>query len=126
MGSTDLSGLNLLIVDDEDGLREVLVEYFAALGANTFEARNGREAIDLLKKQKIDSIISDVKMPEVDGRSLLKWVKTQDFGTQTFIFITGFSDLSESIAKQEGADQLLNKPFNMSDLEDALSKALKK
>jgi len=65
--------MNVLIVDDEQGIREVIKEYCINEGYNIYEADNGLIAIEILEKEKIDIIILDIMMPRLDGiRTCLK------------------------------------------------------
>ena len=63
---------NILIVEDDKNLRKLIVTCLKKNNYNTFEALNGEEALDVLDKQYIDLIISDVMMPEMDGFELIK------------------------------------------------------
>ena len=69
---------NLLIVDDEKGYREVLSAVFGAEGYSVVTAAGGNAALELLNSEPIDVIISDVRMPDMDGIELLRKVRSID------------------------------------------------
>ena len=64
--------MNILIVDDEEDIRLIITELLKPLGAHIFEAGNGRLALEILSKERIDLAILDIKMPEMDGIDLLR------------------------------------------------------
>lgn len=59
----------ILIVDDEDNIRKVIIDIFEDSGFEIFTAKNGREAIEIFQANKIDLILTDVRMPEYDRDS---------------------------------------------------------
>ena len=113
-----LAGKTILIVDDEALLREVLVEFFSLEGATVIEAENGKIGFKKLLENKIDIIISDVRMPEGDGLSLLKQVNLADLGYKPLVFLySGHADtLTESSVQALGATGYFIKPFSVRDL----------
>ena len=119
-----LIGKTLLIVEDEPDLREPLVMEFESLGCRVFEAKNGKEAFELIKTQKIDAVISDIRMPGGDGVELLKRVKDFNFRFPVVMLITGFSDLSREEAFHLGAEEILAKPFDLDEIGDAVRRLL--
>jgi len=103
----------ILIVDDEDGIRDLLVEYFAAKGYNILEATDGVEALNYFTLKQIDLIISDIRMPRMSGLQLLKAVKKININLPV-ILITGYqvynSYTTELTIK---ADGYISKPFTL-------------
>ncbi|MBL8991787.1 MAG: response regulator [Spirochaetia bacterium] len=69
--------LRLLYVDDNDGLREVMAEEFRALGIEVFLAGGAIEAIQILKSETIDGVLTDMKMPDIDGVGLKKLAESE-------------------------------------------------
>ena len=67
--------MNILIVDDEELIRDVIKEYSTNEGYNVYEASDGFEALDIIKKEKIDVIVLDIMMPKLDGFSAYKEIK---------------------------------------------------
>ena len=119
------SETKILVVDDEEDLRDAIVFDFKRKGFQVLEAANGQEAFEKVKSEKIDIIITDVKMPIADGVQLLKWVKALSSDLPVVMFITGFSDLSMQDAFNEGADAVFSKPFDRKALFLAVESALK-
>ena len=107
----------LLIVDDDDSIAELLALYFTNKGLNVNTAKNGRIAVDTIKKFKPDLVLSDIEMPELDGFGLVDEARKMNPG-QRFVMITGFDDRAESSARLKEIDiPLIMKP---PDLEDEL------
>jgi DNA-binding response OmpR family regulator len=101
----------ILIVEDEDRLREILRDYFEEEGFQVIEASNGREAIEKFEKNKISLILLDVMMPELDGMTVCKKIRrTSDV---PIIIITAKSEDEDKILGFElGADEYVTKPFS--------------
>ena len=121
----DLTGFKILIVDDEEDLREILSEDFALQGATVFTAKNGREAFDIAVREHPHCILSDVRMPGGDGVELLKRIREVYSGTPPHVFLlTGFSDLKPERATELGGQGLVSKPFSLKLLRDQVVTAL--
>lgn len=117
-------GKTLLIVDDEPDLRGPLVTEFESLGCRVFEAANGRQAFEIIRREKIDAVVSDIRMPGGDGVELLRNIKTLHHDFPVVMLITGFSDLSREEAYDLGAEVILAKPFNLDDIDNAVLRIL--
>ena len=115
--------ITILIVDDEETLRRAIIFDFKRKGFQTLEASNGRDAFDIITKQKVDLIISDVRMPGGDGVELLNNVKALDPILPIVMFITGFADMSLEEAYEKGADAVFAKPVDRKALFAAVTKA---
>ena len=120
-----LSGFKILIVDDEEDLRDILSEDFSLQGATVITAKNGREAYDLAMSELPHVILSDVRMPGGDGVELLKRIRAVNATTPPHIFLlTGFSDLKPEQAEQLGGQGLVSKPFSLKQLRERVTAAL--
>lgn len=119
-----LSEVNVLIVDDEAALRQALVFDFKRKGFNVLDAENGRIAFDLVKNNKIDIVLTDVRMPDGDGVELLERVREYHPSAPVVMFITGFADLTLEDAYDKGADAVFSKPFDRKSLMGTVMKAL--
>ncbi len=106
----------ILVVDDEPDLREMLVSELHTLEAKTLEAGNGKEGINIVKSEKIDIVISDIRMPGGNGIELLDEAKKLDLKKPTFLFITAFSDFTREEIHAHGAEGLISKPFDLPSL----------
>ena len=117
---------NLLIVDDEKGYREVLSAVFGAEGYAVATAPHGRAAVAHLKKEPVDLIVSDVRMPDMDGIELLRKVREidEDIGV---ILMTAFGTIDTAReAFKLGADDFVQKPFNNEELKLIVRRTLER
>jgi len=104
---------NILIVDDEPNITEILEIAFQEDGMNVSKSGSGREALSILRDQKIDIVISDIKMPDLSGVELLREAKKLSPDT-IFIMITAFASTETAIeALQHGAYDYVTKPFKI-------------
>lgn len=117
---------NLLIVDDEQSYRQLLSLVFQGDGHDIRTASNGREALQMLDQSPADIIISDVKMPDMDGIEMLRAVReTQpDLGV---VLMTAFASVETAReAFKLGADDFIQKPFDVEELKLIVKKTLEK
>ena len=117
---------NILIVDDEQSYRQLLSLVFEGDGHSIRTASNGREAIALLQREAADVIISDVKMPDIDGIEMLRAVREThpDLGV---ILMTAFASVETAReAFKLGADDFIQKPFDVEELKLIVRKTLEK
>jgi two-component system, cell cycle sensor histidine kinase and response regulator CckA len=116
---TDLTGEGtILLVEDEEGLRALNARGLASRGYTVLQAGNGVEAIDVLEKTdgKIDLVVSDVVMPEMDGPTLLRELRTRDPGLK-IIFVSGYAeDAFQKHLPADGQFDFLPKPFTLKQL----------
>ncbi len=114
----------ILVVDDEDALRTVLSSELEGEGYKVASAADGSEAIEILKKEGFDLILLDIKMPNVDGFEVLKFVKENHPDTKV-IMLTGFADLKNAIeSKKLGAEDFVSKPYDLVDLLTTVERVL--
>lgn len=102
---------SVLIVEDEDLMREVLRDYFSDADYEVSEARDGLKAIELAEEYDYDIILLDIMLPELDGFSVCRRIrKTKD---TPIIIITARSDEDDKLIGYElGADDYITKPFS--------------
>jgi signal transduction histidine kinase len=116
----------ILLVDDEEGIRNVLRVTMADAGYDVLTAAGGDEALELLNKHEIRLIVSDIKMPGMDGLELLVAVKRR-WPESEVIMITGHGDMDSAIeALRRGAGDFITKPIHEEALEIALERAAEK
>lgn len=102
---------SILVVDDERSMLSLLEKILSQDGYQVYLATNGREALAVIEKQHVDIIITDVKMPELDGFGLLKIVKNE-YPEISVIMMTGYGDTyTVKDALLLGADEYITKPF---------------
>jgi PAS domain S-box-containing protein len=115
--------IKLLIVDDEEGMRETIKEIFKKRNFQVETASNGKDAIDLIKKEFYNVVILDMRLPDMEGTEVLKSIKKESPDIEVVI-ITAFASLQSSIdAINEGAYGYLMKPFEMDSLVKVVSSA---
>ncbi|MGA1824034.1 MAG: response regulator [bacterium] len=114
----------ILVVDDEKNTREGLVKILIKDGYEVAAAKTGAIALDVVKKQDFDIIITDLMMPDVSGIDLLAKIKKKkpDIGV---IIVTAYGEVNSYLkAMTLGAFEYLNKPIILSELQCVLNKAL--
>src|SRR3954471_22146475 len=118
---------NCLIVDDEPSVRRSLSRMLAAQGFQCLEACSGREGLKVLEHTgEIPLIISDMKMPELDGMGFLEAVR-QKFPDSSVIMLSGMSETSTAVdCLHLGAADFLLKPISLSELQARVARALEK
>lgn len=113
----------ILVVDGEEGIRQVLVDLLAENNFEVIEASNGKEASHIVTIERPDLIISDAKMPLMSGIELLHFCK-REFPAK-FILMTGFSDYLEmQEALELGASAFIAKPFNFDEFINQVNQCL--
>lgn len=117
---------NILIVDDETSIRTLLTEHLKKQGHQIYTAENGLKALQLLEEHKIDVIISDIIMPELDGVELVKRVRVE-YPITRIIMMTGFVSIDNLlICVQNQVDTVIFKPFRkLDEFTTAVEKSLK-
>lgn len=115
----------ILVVDDEESIREFLDIMLRKEGYEVTMAEDGAKAIDLLKKKTFDLVISDMQMPQVTGMELLKHVK-DNFPDLLFMMITAFGTTETAVeAMKLGAYDYITKPFKIDEVRIVIGNALK-
>lgn len=118
--------MKIMVVDDEALLREMLQKGLIQRGGFSVEvAQNGVEAIEKIEKDVFDLVLTDLKMPEMDGMELLKVIK----GTRPemlVIMMTAYGSIDTAVeAMKIGADDYITKPIDFNDLFLRISKVRK-
>jgi CheY-like chemotaxis protein len=119
-----LSEATVLVVDDEPQYREILAGWFASEGSRVLSADNGISALELLQKDHVHAIVTDIRMPVMDGTELVKRVKAMGKYTPAAVSISGFSDLTAREAYDLGIEAQLSKPVARKVLISAVRKSL--
>ena len=111
-----LSGRVILIVDDDEILRDFLAKACAKEGAVVMTASGGNEAFKIIQETLIDLVVSDIRMPQGDGISLLKNIRSIDGPQPGVILISGFND--QRIVKAAGFESVtvISKPFGQQEI----------
>ena len=115
----------VLIVDDEPAVLFALSEALAdrRRGTKVATATNGHEAVAILESEKVDLVVTDLRMPEMDGFELLAWLR-RSFPHLPVVVMTGFH--AETAARlDDGALEVLEKPFDLADLKHKVAEMLR-
>ena len=116
----------ILVVDDEQSLRDVLSIMLKRAGYAVTSAMDGEEAIELLNKEIFDLVITDLRMPKIDGMEVLKAVKSASPETVVLI-ITAFASADSAVeAMKQGAYDYLTKPFQVDEVQLIIRNALER
>lgn len=110
--------LTILITDDDPGIRMAVHNYLEHHGYLVLQARNGQEALAMIKQYQPHLLITDIAMPEMDGYQLVQRIRQQPaLRLLPVIYLTGRSQTQARIkAYQTGADSYLSKPFELEEL----------
>jgi DNA-binding NtrC family response regulator len=115
---------SILVVDDKDQMREVLQKFLTAEGYKVGTAANAAEALGRLEAKSYDLVLSDIKMPGIDGNELLDRVRALDAKT-IIILMTAFGSIEAAVsAIRRGAYDYISKPFEMSEIVLRIQRAL--
>jgi len=105
------NSISVLVVDDEEMMRNLLEKILKREGYQVVAAGDGIEALDILRRQQISLVISDMKMPRMNGLQLLKRIKA-DYPEVRVIIMTAYGDTyTIKDALLLGADEYITKPF---------------
>jgi len=107
---------SFLVVDDDEYILDSFSQLLSLKGYTSYTALNGKKALDILSKNKVDIILADMKMPEMDGMHLLKTVKGQ-YPDIDVIIITGYGAIDDAVeAMKHGASDYILKPFSLDEM----------
>ncbi len=108
-----MSEKKILVVDDEEVIRDILEQAFSKAGYTVRSAESGEKALEILKDEKIQVMFLDLNMPEMNGVELCRKIR-KDFPMAIIHAVTGYSSLFElSDCREAGFDDYFNKPVNL-------------
>jgi len=118
----------ILIIEDNKTMRDSTAELLSLAGYNTMKASNGKEGLEIAKKEHPNLILCDIMMPGLDGYGVLKAIENQpDLGAIPFVFLTAKSEKGYfRKAMDQGADDYLMKPFEGEELLKVVGSRLRK
>ena len=120
-----MSAARILIVDDEPDMLENCSRILSRQGYACLTAENGHAALAILEREHPDLLLTDLKMPEMDGMALLQHAHATDPALPV-IMITGFASIESAVAAvREGAFDYLPKSFSVDQLRVAVERALR-
>lgn len=112
---------NILVVDDDTALRSLLIDTLAAIGYAATGAESGKRALETLTASRFDMMITDIRMPEMDGLKLRDRVKRL-YPEMPVLFVTGVA--YPDIIAQASPDGVLAKPFRIAQIEELIEATL--
>ena len=116
----------ILVIDDEEAQREAVGGYLRKRGFDVLQVENGRRGLELLQGQAIDLVITDLRMPELDGMGVLEAARqtNPDIGV---VLVTAYGSVDGAVdAMQEGAFHYLQKPIDLDELDLIVDRALER
>ncbi|MBE2279927.1 MAG: response regulator transcription factor [Ignavibacteriaceae bacterium] len=117
--------MNILVVEDENSIREVETAYLKNAGFNVYEAENGSKALSIFEKTNIELIVLDVNLPEIDGITVCRRIRSKS-NVPIIMATARTEDQDELIGLDCGADDYIKKPFNPSILVARVKSLLKR
>ncbi len=120
-----LEDATVLVVDDEKDLREIFAAWLGRKGCKVLTASNGIEALKVLETEKIDVLVSDIRMPIMGGVALVRTIYEKKMLIPSIIFVSGFGDVEPREMYGLGVELLMEKPLNRKDLLRALEESLR-
>jgi CheY-like chemotaxis protein len=103
---------SILVVDDELELLEIFSAWLGRSEYRVFTAPNGAEALKVLRTQKVDVLLSDIRMPVMDGVTLVRTLNQMETPPPRIIFVTGYGNISRREIFAMGVEALLDKPLS--------------
>ncbi len=118
--------VRVLLVDDEPDIREIFREQFELEKWQVFEAESVKQGLEILRREKVQVVLSDVRMPGGSGMDLLASMKAElPHPLPLFFFVSGFTDTSQQEVQALGAADLFAKPFDLGEVVVTIKKMLR-
>ena len=125
MTMTDQVSMTVLVIDDDAHIRSSIGKFLIARGHTVIEAANGEKAVEVVESQAVDIVITDVKMPKMDGFEVLRRVRSIAPEIEVIV-ITGVKESENAFrALREGAFDFFSKPFKVEDLNAAIQRTVR-
>ena len=122
---TALDKERILVVDDEEAVREMVSKIIHLIGHEAVTAGSGKEALEILKNEPFSILITDIRMPEIDGFELMKAVRNQ-FPDTYIICMTGHGgSYTYTDVVGEGAKDYITKPFTIDEMRAKLNRVIR-
>jgi CheY-like chemotaxis protein len=118
------SKYTILVVEDEESLRSLIVSFLSKLGHSSLTAKDGVEALDKIKGNKIDAVITDIKMPNMDGIILTSEISRQYPELPVMVMTAFDEEYSAGTAISVGAREFIKKPFSLDEFAIRLHKMI--
>jgi len=117
VGNRNPRNITILVVDDQDGIRQLLYEVLQGEGFGVRLAANGKEALSAVEKYNPDVILIDMKMPGMSGIDVLRELKKNEDYEGKYVLMTAYGELEiVNEASKLGVKYQINKPFDIEEL----------
>jgi CheY-like chemotaxis protein len=117
-------GARILVVDDESAIRALLRRKLEQCGYHVTEAENGAVAIDRLREERFDLVLTDILMPERDGLEVLMFLQQEQPETPCVVLSSPSNRVYLDSGRFMGAAGVLQKPFSLDEVESVVSRVL--
>jgi len=114
----------ILVIDDEQGIRNLLDTLLRRKGYDVVLAESGRQGLELFRRERPDVIVLDLKMPEMDGLTVLQQIKNLDPGKPVIILTGAGTAEAEKQVRALGVTEYVEKEFSLHLLGDSLKRLL--
>ena len=115
---------HMLLVDDAAALRRSLVRLFQRRGWRVTEARDGVEALSLLRTTSFDLLLTDMRMPRMGGMGLMEAIRSELGASMPAVVLSGYHDHSEARLRELGVVAVLAKPADPAELLDVCTRSV--
>lgn len=116
---------SLLITDDDSAFRETLCSVFAPRGFHTLTARDGAEALEIVTRQPVHLLLTDMHMPRLNGLETIRQIRQRRLVLPCILLSAGCDDALEADARDVQAFAVLHKPVRFADVTRAVHQALR-
>ncbi len=117
---------NILVIDDEGIMRQLLSDILKDAGYNVWTAESGEEALKFAQSKEFEVVITDLRMPGIDGIEVLKKFKEKD-SSVCVIVITAYATVESAVeAMKIGAYDYITKPFNLEEIKIIVGRAMER
>jgi len=114
----------ILVIDDDQGILRLLDTLLSRKGYDVVLAESGRKGLELFRREHPDVIVLDLKMPEMDGLTVLQQVRGLKFGQPVIIFTGASTPETEQQVRALGVTEIVGKEVSLDRLEDSLKRLL--
>ena len=118
------SNYTILVVDDEELIRRLIVTFLSQLGHSCITATDGVDALEKMDGNKMDAVITDIKMPKMDGIILTREISTKYPGLPVMVMTAFDEEYSAGVAISVGAREFIKKPFSLDEFAIRLHKMI--
>ena len=119
------TGRTVLIIEDEERLRKTIAAYLEDSGYLIIQAANGREGLELFAERKPDIVLTDLRMPEMNGVEVVTWLRENNPHTPVIVFTGTGDQRAQAAVLDQGAKACIAKPIHdLAELEAAIEQAL--